>query len=113
MDKYWTLAKLPCRVHARDELDILLRSNPFGYKWKLLEAYGQNGLPMAPNEYETLRGATVLCYMTICRWEIKDKYSFSPHIAQLRILSPVETVPVGATLSIPKKRLGTSTMKEL
>ncbi|KAK7473239.1 hypothetical protein VKT23_001337 [Stygiomarasmius scandens] len=94
-DDRWTLETLPCRTeYSLDERNKLIRNNNYGYKWNLLPAYNVQGLPIAPNQYESmLRGATVLCHISLCRWEIEKKYSFSPHIVQLRVLIPPSNLP--------------------
>jgi len=103
IDDKWTLEDLPCRTeYSFNEHDKLIRNNKYGYKWNLLPAYNEEELPIAPNRYESkLRGATVLCYISLCRWEIENKYSFSPHIVQLRVLIP--PVPQTSTPRTPSR----------
>ncbi|THU80478.1 hypothetical protein K435DRAFT_497336 [Dendrothele bispora CBS 962.96] len=77
-----------------------------------MEAYDIKDDPIHPDEYPKLRGATVLCSISISRWEIEEEiegeiergYTFSPHIVQLRVLLPSR--PFGTKPETPKKRLG-------
>ncbi|KAK7473241.1 hypothetical protein VKT23_001339 [Stygiomarasmius scandens] len=108
MYKEWPLQSMPCRhPGSREALEKLCNSGEHEHKWSLLEAYNQNELPLSPNEYQKLQGKTVLCSVSISRWEIKKKYSFSFHIVQLQILKPppgsLGPPPIGSTPSTPSR----------
>ncbi|THU75109.1 hypothetical protein K435DRAFT_787645 [Dendrothele bispora CBS 962.96] len=105
MERQWPLEKLPCRTYdSRNGLRELLNDNVSEFKWQLMEAYDKNDNPIHPTDYPKLRGAIVLCHISISRWEVKRKYTFSPHIVQLQVLVPSR--PFGTKPETPKKPYG-------
>jgi len=99
----WPLQNMPCRHRdSQEALERLCNAEGREHKWSLLEAYDEDELPLPPNEYEKLKGKTVFCSVSISRWEIERKYSFSLHIVQLQILKPPPLIR--GTRSIPSRR---------